>query len=123
MAAQDVWKERLERWAKSGVGAEQFAAREGVKPAALKWWRWRLGGEDRKKVPAAAAVATASPTPPQRVRHRTVFVEVDTASTVAPAFESARYEVVLGNGRVVRVPVGFSDGELARVLTIAGSAR
>lgn len=123
MAAQDVWKERLQRWAKSGVGAEQFAAREGVKPAALKWWRWRLGGEDRKKVPAAARVAAAAPTPPQRVRARTVFVEVDTASTAAPTAESARYEVVLENGRVVRVPVGFSDGELARVLTIAGSAR
>lgn len=122
MAAQDVWKERLERWAKSGVGAEQFAVREGVKPAALKWWRWRLGGEDRKKGPEPTAVATASPTPPQRVGARPVFVEVEAASTPAPT-ESARYEVVLGNGRVVRVPVGFSDGELARVLVIAESAR
>ena len=70
MAAQEVWKERLERLRNGGLGLDEFAAREGVKPAAL----------------------------------------------------SSRFEVVLGNGRVVRVPVGFSDSEFARVLTIAGSA-
>jgi len=36
------WSELVEAWARSGESAAAFAARVGVKPAALHWWRWRL---------------------------------------------------------------------------------
>lgn len=122
MAAQEVWKERLERMRNGGLGIDEFAVREGVKPAALRWWRWRLGGDHREKT--TRPVTTPSPTPPQRARPRTVFVEVEAATPSAPlAAICSRFEVVLGNGRVVRVPAAFSESEFARVLAIAESAR
>ena len=121
MAAQEVWKERLERLRNGGLGIDEFAVREGVKPAALRWWRWRLGGDHREKT--IRPVTTPSSTPPQRARPRTVFVEVETSTPSAPlAAVSSCFEVVLVNGRVVRVPAGFSAGEFARVLAIAESA-
>lgn len=127
MAAQEVWKERLARMQSGGLGIDEFAVREGVKPGALRWWRWRLGEHYAEgKIPP---VTPPTPTPPQVTRPvarpRTVFVEVDTASPSAPSatVTSSRFEVVLGNGRVVRVPAGFSDAELARVLAITEGTR
>ncbi len=96
-ATQAAWDDRLSRWRKSGLSLEDFAAREGVKPTALKWWRWKLGGE-----PARRARPGRAPS----------FVEVSAPAPV-PA---GRFEVVLANGRMVRVPERFDDAELARVL-------
>ncbi len=106
-ATQAAWEERLARWRKSGQSAEEFAAREGVKPTALKWWRWKLSGEkDRGS---------------RKGRARPSFIEVE----AAPASSSAesRIEVVLANGRVVRVLGRFADEELVRVIALAERAR
>jgi len=80
----------------------------------LKWWRWRLSGDARR----AAAAAKSEPT-------KAAFVEIGPATPVPEApVAGGSFEVVLRNGRVVRVPSGFSDGELARVLAVAeGRAR
>ena len=108
-----IWEERIARWQQSKLSAEEFAPLEGVRPSSLKWWRWRLGGE------ALRAVA-----PAKGRTKRAAFIEVG-ASTPAPkaaAQASLRFEVVLRNGRVVCVPSGFNDGELARVLAVAEGA-
>ena len=109
---QAVWKERVARWREGGKSLEEFAEREGLKLASLKWWRWRLEG--------ARGKATGP------VAHGTTFLEVEPAAaerSPVPAADGQRYEVVLGNGRVVRVPVGFADSEFARVLSVAGAGR
>ena len=106
-----IWRDRLTRLARTNLSIEEFAAREGVRPASLRWWRWRLGS-DAKKVRALTPLARAAGAVPS-------FVEV------APASEtpSSRYEVVLTNGRVVRVPAEFNNSELARVLAVAEGGR
>lgn len=112
---QAAWEERLDRWRKSGQSLDDFAVREGVKPVALKWWKWKLGGKQR---------GGHSP--------RASFVEVRESASVPPpavapvagvATPLTRYEVVLGNGRVVRVPEQFTEDALARVLAAAERAR
>lgn len=111
---QAIWRERVARWRESGKSIEEFAEREGVKLASLKWWRWRLEGAREK---------TAASAPPAR---NATFVEVEAGAAVtkpAPVVERSCFEVVLGNGRIVRVPAGFVDSELARVLAVAEGTR
>jgi hypothetical protein len=54
-----VWKKRVARWERSGHSAARFAARNGVNPYTLKWWKWALGAE-RARRPAAASTIEAA---------------------------------------------------------------
>jgi transposase len=100
MATRAEWSEWVERWQKSGLSAEEFGAREGIKPKQLGWWRWKL----RSSAPAP------------EVRFLPVHVLDPPGS---PAGAGATLEVALPNGRVVRVPPGFNAAMLERVLSIA----
>jgi len=110
-----IWEKRIARWQQSKMSAEEYAPLEGVRPSSLKWWRWRLGGEARR---------ATMPVPAKRRARKAAFIEVSEAGPAlkAAAQTSLRFEVVLRNGRVVRVPSGFGDGELARVLAVAEGA-
>jgi len=99
------WAERVKRWEKSGVGGEEFAEGEGIDAKRLTWWRWKLRTE--------AAVA------PKRVPVRFLPVRVVGEVTVTTAVAESPIEVVLGNGRTIRVSSGFDAVTLARVLRVA----
>jgi hypothetical protein len=72
-------------WRESGLGLEEFAAREGLHPVRVTRWARRLAG-----VPAPAALPELVP------------VEIR-PSRAAPAAGAALAEVVLGS-RLLRVP-------------------
>jgi hypothetical protein len=38
-----AWAGRITRWQRSRLTAAQFAAREGVNPRTLTFWKWKLG--------------------------------------------------------------------------------
>jgi transposase len=104
MATQAEWTKRVQRWNKSGQSAEEFAAREGLKKERLVWWRWKLRAE-------AAASKDAAPLS---------FLPVQVVEPKAsPVLRSALMDIVLPNGRVVRVAPGFDLAALAHVLLIA----
>ena len=105
MATRAEWAGRVDRWRRSGLSVEDFAAREGLKPKQLGWWRWKL----RSSPPPS------SPSTPE-LRFLPVRV-VDTAGPVSGS--GVALEVALPNGRVVRVPPGFEPSMLERVLSIA----
>jgi transposase len=94
------WAKRVERWQRSGLSAAEFGAREGIVGEQLSWWKWHLGRR--------AAAAQGSPAP-GKMR----FVPARIVQHAAPAGSDSRVEVVLTNGRVVRI-VGAVD---AKVLT------
>jgi transposase len=106
MATRDVWEQRVERWRKSGLSVEDFAAREGIKSSQLVWWRWKLSTSPRRP---------AAPAPVQFLPVRVVDVRT------RPRGAAVSLEIALPNGRVVRVPEGFDPATLARVLVIASS--
>jgi transposase len=98
MATRAEWAERVDRWQKSGLSAEDFAARERIKSRRLVWWRWKL-----RSLP-----------PEQR------FLPVRVVDVAArPDGAAVPLEIALPNGRVVRVPPGFDPATLERVLSIA----
>lgn len=111
-----IWRDRLARLARTNLSVEEFATREGVKPSSLKWWRWRLGSEAKKAqafAPLARAAGLRGPT----------FVEIGSSPSQQQSGSATWYEVLLTNGRVVRVPVAFDDATLVRILALAESAR
>jgi hypothetical protein len=94
------WRLHLEKWASSGLSAEDFAEQHGLTVRALKWWRWKIGADDAKE-------AAKKPSQP-------VFAEV----VVAPARTASSFEVLVPNGCVVRVASDFDEGALRRLLAV-----
>jgi hypothetical protein len=81
---EKFWRERVQQWAASGLGAREYAAREGLRPDRLFFWKRRLGG--------SSALAIAGVT----------FGRVAVQSSVSPrGFEPL--EVLTRSGHTVRV--------------------
>jgi transposase len=106
MASRAEWAERVARWEASSLSAAAFAARERLSAKSLVWWRWKLR--------ASPSRPTASPLDFLPVR--VVRTATGRPSTAGPI------EIVLPNGRIVRVPVGFDETELERVLAVASGS-
>jgi transposase-like protein len=110
----EAWGKRVERWRRSGLTAAQFAAREGVNPHTLAYWKWKLRqgeelprGSEREAIGAGRAAD---------------FVEL-----VAPRREVAEpaptFEVVLARGYRVRIADGFAGDALTRLLDVLEARR
>ena len=113
-----AWERRVERWRRSGLSAQRFAAREGVRSATLAWWRWRLGQESpsaetpRRRRNASRAVAPAD------------FVElIPTPAMVGTPGASTDLELELAAGYRVRLSGDFSGEALTRLLDILEARR
>jgi transposase len=92
------WAARVKRWQRSGLSAPEFGRREGFKGEQLTWWKWHLSGRSKKAAPPKRKRSTRKP---KRGRAKAArFVPVKLPATVS----RAGLEIVLGNGRVVRVP-------------------
>jgi hypothetical protein len=102
------WTSEIARWRESGLSATQYALEHKLKVARLLWWSSQLkrGRKDD------SARVEGKPIAFLPVRTRQARVE-------SSASEPACIEVVLANGRRVRV-VGLVDvAQLGRVLTAA----
>ena len=96
---EGTWRDRVRRWEQSGLGRAEFAAREGVHPSTLGWWRCELVKRDGEQRRGVVALARVTVTP-------------DVHSAVASPLE-----LVTARG-AVRVPVGFDAPTLARLLAV-----
>lgn len=96
--AEARWRRLVAEQERSGLAPAEFAARRGFKAATLYWWRSRL----------------------KRVEHtlpRIVPIAItESTSTVRAA--RAEFELELRGGRVLRVPRGFDERELARLIGV-----
>jgi transposase-like protein len=98
----DEGRTLVRRWKASGKSQSEYCRGVGIKPQRLHYWRQRLAEDDQ-----------ASPEPEQHF----VAVRVREAVVVREAIE-----IVLTNGRVVRVR-GAVDGELLRQVLAVTEAR
>ncbi len=95
---RETWRRRVERWARSGQTAEEFAAAGGFHPATLRQWKYKLRRE------AVTGHATTD----------LPLVGVLGGATTA----DARFEIELRRGRRLRVPAAFDGEALRRLLAI-----
>jgi transposase len=95
-ATRETWAKRVGDWKRSGLTAEEYAARTEVKASTLLWWSSQLNRSALTRVSAAPPV-----------------VEVVLASR-----QSVGLEVALPSGARVAVPVGFDGPTLARLLSV-----
>lgn len=101
------WAVRIKEWERSGLSGVEFGRRMGVSPGVLYAWKHRL-----RRKPAVAAKPLTGRKAPR-------FVEVEVIGSERRT-ESAAVEIVLSNGRVVRVTGGVEV--LAAVLRAAEDA-
>lgn len=86
---------------RSGLSLAEFARRQGLRPNTLAWWRHRLKHGDEKRRNSGAAQ----------------FIEI-TPAPGGRGVPMAAFEVVLGDGTVIRVPEHFGTESLARLLAV-----
>lgn len=109
----DEMRAVLGRWERSELPLSRFADREGIGRKTLYRWRRRLGiGGDRVRRgrPPVGLVGENR----SRSQSTSMFTEVSTALG-AVSSSATKFEVVFGDGTMVRVPAHFDPGSL-RVL-------
>jgi predicted ester cyclase len=98
------WVEEVERWRGSGKSAVEYAAEHGLHAGTLAAW----GSKVRDEVRAL----------PRR-RGMPAFIPVRMSATPVQPAGAGEFEIVLGNGRRVRVKGEFQSEQLTRLLEIA----
>jgi hypothetical protein len=91
------WRALIAEQERSGLTVRAFAEGRGITPTTMYWWRSRLG----RRAPADLV-------PVEVVEHDIV---VD-----SPRAVGADFEVRLGSGVALRVPTGFDEVELRRLV-------
>jgi transposase len=118
----------VERWKDSGLTAKEFAAEAGLKASALYYWCSQLSAAERKDSEGRDETAEQSV---QGRRARSTKLEKRSATpsprfvelpVAALASAPAMLELLLGDVRV-RVPSGFDEATLTRVVRALGVAR
>ena len=115
-ASAEEWARRVERWRDSGLTAKEFSAETGLNAGTLLHWSWKLraaAGETRARRARTSREPVSDIQPEAAPR----FVELPAASLVSPA---AMLELVVGE---LRVPAGFDEDTLGRVLRAVGACR
>jgi hypothetical protein len=102
---ESMWRRHLEAQAGSGQSVRSYCIRRGLREHRLYWWRRELGRRDAEKSSAASSAQPA-------------FVPVTVAAHV-PA--CGRIEIVLRDGRRVRVTGPVDRQMLADVLAVLGA--
>lgn len=99
LGRETYWRQVLAQWQQSGLSVRAFCRAEGVNEPQFYWWRRKLG--------------QAEPGKPEPV-----FVPVHVVPE--PASESASHaiEVVLTNGRCLRVAPGFDHHTLMSLVDL-----
>jgi hypothetical protein len=92
------WTRQIALWRKSGLTAREYAAKAGLNPGTLTFWKYTLGKEARLS-------KGKEPDFPLIEVHRS-------------AAKDDRFEVELAGGHRVRVPGAFDVDALRRLIAV-----
>lgn len=113
-ASRPEWVKRVERWQDSGLTAKEFAAELAVSPNSLNFWKWKL----RRERSAQGDTSSKTLKPVAKAAQQKFLQLVPTRSDTMGA--AVPLELVIRGDIVVRVPPGFDDQTLTRVLRALG---
>ena len=107
------WTSEVNEWRGSGLNAANYAKQRGLNRGTLLWWSRKVGRshEEHHAVPRSAAVPVTFV--PVRVREE----------PLESASDQGSIEIILCNGRRVRIAGAVDGGILGRVLDAAEGVR
>jgi len=103
----EVWAKRIERLRDSPLTDIEFAAEIGVNVNTLRSWKYKIRHGDSKR-------RIRKPKPRQG---KPTFLEIS-----ASGLGASDLELVIAEGLRIRVPVGFDNDTLSRLLSVVGQA-
>jgi len=98
----------MEEFTSSGKGLKAFAEERGMSSSRLGWWRTKFARELREGAGRGSSPA---------------FVPVVVAARGGSAEKPSPLEVVLRTGQTVRVPAGFDERALQRLMAVLEGPR
>jgi transposase len=107
------WRRLLRQWRRSGLTIREFCAEHALSEASFFAWRRTLVERDQQR--AGRDTLQGDHEPRRQSDERPAFVPLRVVATIAAG---TAFEVVLRDGRVVRVPVGFEAASLRQLLAI-----
>jgi len=113
-AKERYWRRRLRQWQRSGMTGRDFCAVHGLSEASFYAWRREIARRDREPAAPTQPVRPSAPAPGAEASVP-AFLQV-TLERRAPT--AAAIEVVLGQGRCLRVGPGFDAGLLRQLLRV-----
>ncbi len=93
---EPYWRQVVDRWKRSGLTVPAFCRSEGLNQATFYHWRWKLKRRDQ---------ATPAFLPVRVIADK-------------PAVPTGGIEVVLANGRCLRVGAGFDPHTLVQLVAL-----
>jgi hypothetical protein len=123
---QTYWEEAMRRWKESGQSVRAFCRNEGVRESAFYFWRRELAQRSHRTEaahrsrPEASPVITASHLSERASPQRSSVPSFLPVRVVEDAATEATggVEIILAEGRTVRVRSGFDRQTLADVLAV-----
>ncbi len=106
------WRKVLDEWSRSGQTQAAFCRKRAISVYCLRWWKREL--PRRRPVTATVKGQRKQASAKQRSDHpsQPAFLPV----RISPA--SALLEIVLTNGRVIRVPWGCETEEIGKLALV-----
>lgn len=106
---EPIWRERIERWGRSGQSVAEFCRRDQVSQPSFYAWRRRIEARRRKRRSPKA----------REVRHgatgAAAFVPVRVVDRLSRAYP---FEIAVPGGRTVRVAGEFEVESLRKLLSV-----
>jgi hypothetical protein len=121
LARRQQWQMAIQRWQSSGQSVRAFCRQEGLKESAFFFWRRELALPDREDT-------ASQPSSPRASKRRTLLPAAPTGSAArflpvrvveeAAVEATIAVELVLAQGRTIRVRTGFDRQALVEVLAV-----
>jgi transposase-like protein len=110
LGKEQFWRGILRQWDRRKQTVREFCAEHGVSEPSFYAWRRIIAQRDQQLAAPRVSTTPAEDLP--------TFVPL----TVAPPLPNPMLEVVVGSGRVVRVPPQFDAATLLRLLAVLEEA-
>ena len=119
-AKERSWRRLIQQWRHSGMTIRDFCVEHEVSEPSFFAWRRTIADRDRQSgQPSADGYGNVDS---NRTQDSPAFVPLRVVSTVSTPAGTA-FEVVLRDGRIVRVPAGFDPATLRQLLVLLNEER
>ena len=105
------WQEHLRAWSQSGLTQADYCRQHQLSAAAFGWWKRQLQGK-----PKPRRRSPGTKRPQRHCQAAVQFVEVQRGPGVNTGGNLAVYEVLLSQGRAIRVGHEFDPDVLRRLI-------